>query len=293
MNTLVRKTIVIGALVLFGVMSFAQESIKNSTEKATDAKYFTCNLSTDGESLEIILKEDYPEEKLVIPTTIKDYPVSRITIENPLDSLKEIVCPDIPVNVEICYALGLTKLTIPQVRNLEELYLAGCKNLKELIIGKIINPNVIRHSAFFNCGLECFNVPEGVEVIESAAFNDCKNLKSITLPKSITTIKGEAFAFCFLLEKIVIPEGVEVIGERAFYGCFNLKSITLPKSITTISSEAFGRCSSLEEIIIPESVTKIVFEKNIWFPVTLNLKTQARLRQLGYSEPLKDYEGLD
>jgi len=328
MKTIVRKIIVIGSLVLFGVMSFAQESKTKDTDKVINTEYFVCEVSSDGKSLEIKLKSDYLEKKLVIPATIKDYPVSRITIEDPLDSLKEIVFPDVPLNVQIIHAEGLTKLTIPQVLNLEELYLWGCNNLKELELGKVINPRIIRKDAFYYCGFESFTVPEGVEVIRENAFSECKNLKSILLPSSVKKIERSAFSYCkslksiilpelitninsktfyrcSSLEEIVIPEGVEVIGEFAFftckklkfitltsvkkieefafYNCKNLKSITLPKSITTIDDNAFADCSSLEEIIIPETVTKIDFEYNAGFSVKLNSKTQARLRELGYT----------
>ena len=82
-------------------------------------------------------------------------------------------------------------------------------------------------------------------------------LKSVELPKSLTSISSNAFARCTQLREIVIPEGVTEIGPCAFMSCKKLESITIPEGVTSIGYEAFGICTSLESITIPASVTSI------------------------------------
>ena len=48
------------------------------------------------------------------------------------------------------------------------------------------------------------------------AFKDCKNLKQITIPDSISEIGKNAFNGCTELEKLIIPDSVFEIGENAF-----------------------------------------------------------------------------
>ena len=67
----------------------------------------------------------------------------------------------------------------------------------------------------------------------------CKDLKSISIPASVTKIGNYAFALCSSLEVINIPASVTTIEEFAFYECCALQHVTIP-STTTISPNAFG-----------------------------------------------------
>lgn len=57
-----------------------------------------------------------------------------------------------------------------------------------------------------------------VTEIAFSAFENCKELKTITIPSTITTIVSYAFYNCENLE-CIIPNSVKEIGERAFAGC--------------------------------------------------------------------------
>ena len=125
------------------------------------------------------------------------------------------------------------------------------------------------------------------------AFNVCKNLTSIVLPDTLTSIGLRAFLECNSLTEIsvhesnafycsengilfskdqtnlvcypigkaektyTIPDGVTVIGSEAFAYCKNLTDIVIPDSVTSIGSCAFFKCNGLTNITIPNSVTDI------------------------------------
>ena len=100
-------------------------------------------------------------------------------------------------------------------------------------------------------------IPEDVNIIGNAAFEDSKSLVSITIADGVTEIWERAFMFCKVLKSIVIPDSVMKIGESAFQNCNSLKSIVIPDSVTEIGESAFQDCESLEFIIIPPHVQKI------------------------------------
>lgn len=122
-------------------------------------------------------------------------------------------------------------------------------------------------------------------------------LESVTLPKSLSDNGVDAalaFDGCTALKKVIFPEDIQITILGEFYKCSSLQSVSIPKSVQTICSNAFNGCSSLEEIIIPDGVESYNFGSIFWegegyqhgdyvFSGTkLPLKTQARLKQLGY-----------
>jgi BspA type Leucine rich repeat region (6 copies) len=76
------------------------------------------------------------------------------------------------------------------------------------------------------------------------------SLKSVTLPKSITSIGTRAFANCKGLTQIEIPSTVNEIGTRAFVNCSGLKTLTIPPTVKKIGARAFEECSGLNSITI-------------------------------------------
>lgn len=63
--------------------------------------------------------------------------------------------------------------------------------------------------------------------VDTDGFNNCRYLRSITLPNSVTAI-----------------------GDYAFYDCSNLTNLTLSSSLASIGYNAFYGCSSLSSIIV-------------------------------------------
>ena len=87
--------------------------------------------------------------------------------------------------------------------------------------------------------------------------NSQSNVKTITLPNSITYLPSYAFCFLDSLTNITIPDGVEKIDYSAFYKCSSLTEITIPKSVTIIGAKAFEDCSSLANVVLGNSVKTI------------------------------------
>ena len=95
-----------------------------------------------------------------------------------------------------------------------------------------------------------------VKEIASEAFSNCKKIKSMSVPSSVTEWNYDAFFNCESLETINIPEGVVSLNST-FTGCKSLVNVVLPNSLKSLNG-TFNRCSSLSpELVIPNSVTSI------------------------------------
>jgi hypothetical protein len=90
-----------------------------------------------------------------------------------------------------------------------------------------------------------------------SAFGYCKNLQSVVIPNSVTSIGGSTFFACPNLQSVVIPNLVTSIGDSTFMGCSNLQNVVIPNSVTSIGIWAFRYCSNLQNVVIPNSVTSI------------------------------------
>ena len=100
-------------------------------------------------------------------------------------------------------------------------------------------------------------VSEGVTGIGERLFQYCDNLKTVSLPTTLTAIKKAAFlphidGYIYHqslngLTELKIPERVTELGVNAFAGTA-IKSVTVPPSVTTVGAMAFSECQYLETV---------------------------------------------
>ena len=121
---------------------------------------------------------------------------------------------------------------------------ARVKGCSTSISGDLKIPNTVNHNG----------ITYLITAIKNAAFYECKNLKSVTIPNMISSIGEEAFYDCNSLKQVEIPDSVTNIGEETFKNCSCLTSITIPNSVTNIKSGTFFGCTNLTNVIIPNSV---------------------------------------
>ena len=80
--------------------------------------------------------------------------------------------------------------------------------------------------------------------IPAAAFYD-SDVKSVTMPDTVTEIGSNAFSKCSSLKEINLSTALTTISQYAFYQCSALNNVTIPISIVQIGTKAFYRCTSL------------------------------------------------
>ena len=114
---------------------------------------------------------------------------------------------------------------------------------------------VIDPGAFENCGsLSHAVIPESVREIGYRAFADCNSLRSVQILGCVRTIGDEAFSGCSALSSVVFHEELENIEPCAFMDCTSLEQIQLPDSVEFIGDDAFSGCSALKSCNIPDGI---------------------------------------
>ena len=84
-------------------------------------------------------------------------------------------------------------------------------------------------------------------------FQECGNLKSVSLSNDITEISKFAFALCPNLEQVNIPSSLTCLGSGAFQECVKLTEIILPATVSEIGSGVVRGCTSLETLRVDEN----------------------------------------
>ena len=223
---------------------------KSSPKKASDETLFQYTES-DGGTVTIVRYNGH-EKNVILPTAIKDKPVTAITSPAFVGctGVTSVVIPDGVTSIgpwTFFACTGLTSVTIPaSVTSIENWAFAGCTGLTSVMVS------------------------DGVTNIGFRTFFVCTGLTSVTMPASVTSIENWAFGGCTGLTSVVFPDGVTSIGDWAFYGCSGLTSVTIPDSVTHIGEGTFSSCRQLTMYGRPESYAeKYAKEQKIRFSTVL------------------------
>lgn len=147
-------------------------------------------------------------------------------------------------------------------------------NVGEKYSGDIVVPEKVKASdgveypvtafgdnAFDNCReLNSITIPSSVTSLGKGCFSSCWGLTTITIPSSITSLSENCFMNCIRLKSISLPSSLTSFGSGCFWWCSGLTNITIPSSVTSLSYSCFKGCSSLTSIIIPSSVKTVSSE---------------------------------
>lgn len=116
---------------------------------------------------------------------------------------------------------------------------------------------------FANSGLKTIDMPLLMNVLGDENFVSCKKLEYVYSLGNITKLAcaqnyiGGQFQNCTELKEITLPNTLTHIGHNTFKGCAKLSVCNFPESLTTIQPMAFQGCSNLitEHLILPNLTT--------------------------------------
>lgn len=164
---------------------------------------------------------------------------------------------------------GLSYIEIPNsVSEIDEGAFSGCVNLRRVVFATHVIDNTILcesqikripNRAFEECKvLEKIEIPKYVESIGEYAFAACSSLKTIVIPESVTTVKKGALAYCRSLSNVVFSSNISQMGDGVLMDCIELENVILACEISTVPKEMFARCRKLKNVIISKGKEKIV-----------------------------------
>ena len=107
-----------------------------------------------------------------------------------------------------------------------------------------------------NSDIRSVTIPVSITEIPRGAFYNCTELTTVTMG-NVTSIGNNAFEKCLYLQNIDLGNQLESIGDEAFYDCRRLKNLAIPATVTSIGEECFTNCRSLTSLAIPRGVQKL------------------------------------
>lgn len=140
--------------------------------------------------------------------------------------------------------------------HMQECRVCGNKTLKEHTLTNVWTQTTYDNACTICDYIRSKNVTQGLRIEYGAvvSFGTIKD-KEIIVPKYyngelVKTISKKAFNNCKNVKNIILPDSITSLEESAFNGCTNLKSVVIPSSVTLIGNGAFNGCSSVERIIV-------------------------------------------
>ena len=134
--------------------------------------------------------------------------------------------------------------------------------IPEIFLGK---PVTILFDKLFagHTEIRSISIPDTVTDLGEFVFDGCFRLRELELPSGLRYLWG--YTFCRSgLEEIILPDSIKIIPSYAFKDCKRLKRVVCGSGMRKISAWAFGGCENLTELVHgPDvEVSPLAFEEN-------------------------------
>lgn len=277
------KTII---LAFFGVIVLFSENVRAEETYTTTDGVWKYRISAGEAVIGVYNHQTGTTWDVVIPETIthegKAYPVTEIN-GGTFQAKLELTSVKIPAGVKVigdyafqgcmamtsitfaenskletvgAYAFGQTAITgieIPaSVKTLGDQVFNGCDDLTGVTFEEGSKLETIGNSAFSTSAIAQIVLPSGLKTIGDNAFAG-RELTSIKIPASVTSIGAGAFSSCAALTSVTFEKvsRLESIGEQAFMQT-PITALEIPASVKTIGNKAFQQCKSLKIVSFAE-----------------------------------------
>lgn len=273
-------------------------------------------LSYQGEPVQVIaivahaFRDNANIVSLTLPATLRT--IGECAFHN-CRALSSVNIPDAITVIEnevFQECASLTSVSISENSQLQSIgrrAFGSCGMLTEIYLPETLV--TIGDRAFEGTALKSVSIPASVEKIDDGAFREtpleqvtfadgsnlgkingwvfenCRELKNINLPTTITAIGDNAFNGTYNLEQIDIPAGVQTIGAYAFHNGPAVINIPATSELTKLGVYAFQDNARLYSLNIPAGVTALyagVFE-NCTNLASVNIPSNSAIEMVGYN----------
>ena len=159
-------------------------------------------------------------------------------------------------------AAFVKRVTFPyEVTKAQTLYAKWTQNGPEEIVFSVDSNGVLTSVSGLTASNTTVVIPSevgGITVREigTGVFKDNRNIVSLTIPDSVTTLQNRICSGCTALREVYLPSGLTVIPDETFDGCSSLSTVHFPDTLEQIRFDAFCG-TALTEFIAPDSLTEI------------------------------------
>ena len=159
-------------------------------------------------------------------------------------------------------AAFVNRVTFPyDVTKAQTLYAKWTQNGPEEIVFSVDSNGVLTSVSGLTASNTTVVIPSevgGITVREigTGVFKDNRNIVSLTIPDSVTTLQNRICSGCTALREVYLPSGLTVIPDETFDGCSSLSTVHFPDTLEQIRFDAFCG-TALTEFIAPDSLTEI------------------------------------
>ena len=175
----------------------------------------------------------------------------------------------------------ITKITITGISSIGQKAFQNMKALKTIEFGDVTE---IGAGAFYNTGIENITIPKSVKTIKKNAFTQNLQLKTVTFAadSQLETIEEKAFKNCPEITQIVLPDSLKITERKVFEGCEKMATISIGTNLEQLGSQIFSKCESLTTITIKDNnnkfstINNVIFNKDqtelVYYPIALETK---------------------
>lgn len=209
---------------------------------------FIYDMAPDGEGV-MIKQYKGTSTTVVFPDTIEGLPVTQISSNDILDytlfpSKDKRYNITVPKSVKVIGGTaflgvkGKINIDFSNITSIGDQAFVDSDLSGTITISKNLkfdgkkNPLWVCTAVFSKTKITAVVIEEGVTSLKAEdLFYNCPELKSVTIPASLTEIGAFAFAQCSALTEVKIPEGTKInyIGSKTFAGCTSLSLATKAK----------------------------------------------------------------
>lgn len=203
-------------------------AIKNestfSEDYPDDPRYFNYEIETGapyvGKGIRITSYNGFETERVIVPKKIDGYTVVNIGDRAFMNaSISQIILPS-------------------TLKVIKDSAFYGCKNLIHIDLPEGLE--YLGEFCFAHTALSSIAIPNTVVSLGVGCFFECKNLVKVSLGNRLATIDSYAFKDCSQLKSLSLPDSLESIGSRAFEET-NIRTIIFPENLKKVSPDAFNR----------------------------------------------------
>ena len=196
---------------------------------------------------------------------------------------------------------GLTRVNLGAASSVGKYAFYGCSALKQIDFGTA-DSLVINDYAFANTGLEALVLGGNVTSLKPSAFRNCTLLGSITFVGGdngkLTELGNDAFTGCIALKSVTIPKSVTTMGYSPFASCSmltqvkvedgNAKFVSLDDGVYNSDKSCllFYATGKTGEFVLPEETVEIkqgAFFGSKITKLTMNKKGESEVTIISYA----------